>query len=101
VRALEAARGRAKQALLLLQWASRDRTMMLDVLTNLERNVDEIARLATDPAAVPIFRRLATETPTSGRAAALVSRLTSLAVSGYKSGSQPLELTVTPSTKRP
>lgn len=59
-----------------VQWPRR----VLDAFErwNLGRNVDEVARLLTDPAAAPIFRSLATAEAGTARAHALVSRLVSM-----------------------
>lgn len=45
----------------------------------LGKNTEQIARLITDPNALPLFRRLAQEAPGSSRAQAMVARLTAMA----------------------
>lgn len=45
----------------------------------LGKNTEQIARLITDPQALPLFRRLAEAAPGSNRAQALTARLTALA----------------------
>lgn len=51
---------------------------------NLGRNVDQVARLLTDPAAVPVFRALASSPPGSAKAVAAATRLAILSQSSNK-----------------
>jgi len=46
----------------------------------LGRNTEQIARLITDPNALPLFRRLAQEAPGSTKAQAMAARLTAMSV---------------------
>ncbi len=50
----------------------------------LGRNTGQIARLITDPNALPLFRRLAQEAPGSSRAQAMVARLTAMATQAFQ-----------------
>lgn len=56
----------------------------------LGRNTSEIARLITDPNALPLFRRLAHEAPGSNRAQAIVARLTSMATQATQAYDNPV-----------
>lgn len=56
----------------------------------LGRNTGEIARLITDPNALPLFRRLAHEAPGSNRAQAIVARLTSMATQATQAYDNPV-----------
>lgn len=50
------------------------------------RNTEALARILTDPKAVPAFKALASATPGSAKAAALAARLTYFAEQGLKNG---------------
>lgn len=56
----------------------------------LGRNTEQIARLITDPNALPLFRRLAQEAPGSSRAQAMAARLTSMAAQTSQAADNPV-----------
>lgn len=56
----------------------------------LGKNTEQIARLITDPNALPLFRRLAQEAPGSSRAQAMVARLTSMATQASQAADNPV-----------
>lgn len=56
----------------------------------LGKNTEQIARLITDPNALPLFRRLAQEAPGSSRAQAMVARLTSMATQATQAADNPV-----------
>lgn len=56
----------------------------------LGKNTEQIARLITDPNALPLFRRLAQEAPGSNRAQAMVARLTSMATQATQAADNPV-----------
>lgn len=57
---------------------------------NLGNNTAEVARILTDPRAARMLRQLADEPANSGRAAALVARLTYMAETAAQRGSEPV-----------
>lgn len=56
----------------------------------LGKNTEQIARLITDPNALPLFRRLAQEAPGSSRAQAMAARLTSMASQASQAADNPV-----------
>lgn len=56
----------------------------------LGKNTEQIARLITDPNALPLFRRLAQEAPGSTRAQAMAARLTSMATQVSQAADNPV-----------
>jgi hypothetical protein len=56
----------------------------------LGKNTEQIARLITDPNALPLFRRLAQEAPGSSRAQAMAARLTSMATQASQAADNPV-----------
>lgn len=56
----------------------------------LGKNTEQIARLITDPNALPLFRRLAQEAPGSTRAQAMAARLTSMAAQASQAADNPV-----------
>lgn len=56
----------------------------------LGKNTEQIARLITDPNALPLFRRLAQEAPGSSRAQAMAARLTSMAAQASQAADNPV-----------